>query len=57
VTREWGSEAELTKKAYANLGKELSSPVAGCSTLGELKDKIIELKLKPKSALTDEEKK
>lgn len=55
MARVWGSEAELTKEAYASLDEELSEEVAGCSTLGELKDKIIELKLKSNRTSSEDE--
>ena len=51
VTRYWGSEAELTKQAYAKVNSNVDMPIdpipgyEDIKTLGELKSKIIELKI------------
>ena len=51
VTRYWGSEAELTKQAYAMVNSNVDRPIdpipgyEDIKTLGELKSKIIELKI------------
>ena len=52
VVRYWGSEAELTKVAYNIVNRGVDDPIvvpghSDIETLGQLKSKIIELKLKP----------
>ena len=51
VARYWGSEAELTKEAYDKVNSNVDMPIESISgyeeieTLGQLKSKIIELKI------------
>lgn len=50
VSRYWGSEAELTKKAYNIVNHDVETPIdisefPDINTLGELKNEIIRLKL------------